>query len=219
LRVRTTHFPDRIRDSIAGRRCHDRTHFSDERSEHDSQQAPVRRSSASNFGTAAARSPAKPVDAGPTRRRREVRRAGRGLAPTPELGDAVRSQVGAPKDALTPWNAGYDYYNFVQTPAAADVVLPPPRISACRRSRRCTTPTRRSSRPTCWPAGGCMSTTEAAAAAVTPASAGRATREGEIDDEAARRRQGTIASAADGHLLTAGDDLVADRRFTNCRSV
>jgi hypothetical protein len=48
-----------------------------------------------------------------------------GLAPTPELGDTVRSQVGALKDALTPWNAGYVYYNFVETPAEADVVLPP----------------------------------------------------------------------------------------------
>jgi len=31
----------------------------------------------------------------------------------------------AVKDALAPWHASYDYYNFEQTPAAAAAVLPP----------------------------------------------------------------------------------------------
>jgi hypothetical protein len=48
-----------------------------------------------------------------------------GITPTPELGEAVRSRVQAVKDALTAWHAGYDYYNFVETPAEAHAVLPP----------------------------------------------------------------------------------------------
>jgi hypothetical protein len=32
--------------------------------------------------------------------------------------------VRALKGALAPWHAGYDYYNFVETPAEAEVVLP-----------------------------------------------------------------------------------------------
>jgi hypothetical protein len=48
-----------------------------------------------------------------------------GFAPTPEQADVVRASVGALKDALTTWHAGYDYYNFVETPAEAEVVLPP----------------------------------------------------------------------------------------------
>ena len=48
-----------------------------------------------------------------------------GFAPTPELEATVRSHVQALKDALAPWHAGYDYYNFVETPAEAEVVLPP----------------------------------------------------------------------------------------------
>jgi FAD/FMN-containing dehydrogenase len=47
-----------------------------------------------------------------------------GLAPTPELGDAVRAHVQAAKDAFTPWRAGYDYYNFAETPAEAHALLP-----------------------------------------------------------------------------------------------
>ena len=47
-----------------------------------------------------------------------------GFAPTPELGDAVRADARAVKDALTPWNAGYDYYNFAETPAGARALLP-----------------------------------------------------------------------------------------------
>jgi hypothetical protein len=87
----------------------------------------------------------------------------------------VRSQVRALKDALTPWNPGYDYYNFVETPAEADVVLPPASISAYRRSRRCTTPTGRSSRPTRWPAGGCYDHDRRRGAEVTSPSVWRAT--------------------------------------------
>ena len=48
-----------------------------------------------------------------------------GFTPTPELGDAVRAHSRALKDALTRWHAGYDYYNFEETPAEAHVVLPP----------------------------------------------------------------------------------------------
>jgi FAD/FMN-containing dehydrogenase len=47
------------------------------------------------------------------------------IAPTPELADAARKQARAVKTALAPWHAGYDYYNFVETPAEAEVVLPP----------------------------------------------------------------------------------------------
>jgi hypothetical protein len=36
----------------------------------------------------------------------------------------VRAHVRAVKDALTRWRAGYDYYNFVETPAEAGAVLP-----------------------------------------------------------------------------------------------
>jgi FAD/FMN-containing dehydrogenase len=48
-----------------------------------------------------------------------------GFAPSSEVGDAVRAHVRALKDALTPWHAGYDYYNFAEIPAEAEVVLPP----------------------------------------------------------------------------------------------
>jgi FAD/FMN-containing dehydrogenase len=46
------------------------------------------------------------------------------VTPTPEHGDAVRAHVRALKDSLTMWHAGYDYYNFVETPAEAQIVLP-----------------------------------------------------------------------------------------------
>ena len=36
----------------------------------------------------------------------------------------VRAHMQAVKDALAPWHASYDYYNFVETPAAASAVLP-----------------------------------------------------------------------------------------------
>ena len=45
-----------------------------------------------------------------------------GFTPTPELADAVRGHAQAVKDALAPWHASYDYYNFAETPASA--VLP-----------------------------------------------------------------------------------------------
>ncbi len=48
-----------------------------------------------------------------------------GLAPTPDLASVVRAQAHAVKDALAPWHAGYDYYNFRETPAPASAVLPP----------------------------------------------------------------------------------------------
>jgi hypothetical protein len=47
-----------------------------------------------------------------------------GIAPTPELAEAARTHARALKEALAPWHAGYDYYNFVETPAEAEVVLP-----------------------------------------------------------------------------------------------
>jgi hypothetical protein len=33
--------------------------------------------------------------------------------------------VEAVKDALAPWHASYDYYNFEEVPASAAAVLPP----------------------------------------------------------------------------------------------
>jgi FAD/FMN-containing dehydrogenase len=47
-----------------------------------------------------------------------------GMTPTPELDEQVHAHVGAVKDALAPWRAGYDYYNFVETPVDARAVLP-----------------------------------------------------------------------------------------------
>jgi FAD/FMN-containing dehydrogenase len=48
-----------------------------------------------------------------------------GFTPTPELAATVRRHVQAVKDALDPWHAAYDYYNFEETPAASSAVLPP----------------------------------------------------------------------------------------------
>jgi hypothetical protein len=48
----------------------------------------------------------------------------KGVTPTPEQRDAVRTHARALKDSVAIWNAGYDYYNFVETPAEAEVVLP-----------------------------------------------------------------------------------------------
>jgi FAD/FMN-containing dehydrogenase len=48
-----------------------------------------------------------------------------GAMPAPDLAAAVRAQTRAVKDALGPWHAGYDYYNFEETPAPASAVLPP----------------------------------------------------------------------------------------------
>jgi hypothetical protein len=47
-----------------------------------------------------------------------------GATPTPDLVGAVRAQAQAVKDTLAPWHAGYDYYNFDETPAAVSAVLP-----------------------------------------------------------------------------------------------
>jgi FAD/FMN-containing dehydrogenase len=48
-----------------------------------------------------------------------------GAVPTPDLAGPVRAHVQAVKDALAPWHAGYDYYNFEESPAGAAAVLPP----------------------------------------------------------------------------------------------
>ena len=71
-----------------------------------------------------------------------------GFTPTPELAAAVRAHAQAVKDALAAWHAGYDYYNFEETPPRPARCSRPPPITACRRSRPATTPTRRSSPPT-----------------------------------------------------------------------
>src|SRR5262249_17088481 len=47
-----------------------------------------------------------------------------GLTPTVELRQAVDTHVQDIQDALRPWRAGYDYYNFVETPSEAINVLP-----------------------------------------------------------------------------------------------
>jgi hypothetical protein len=48
-----------------------------------------------------------------------------GFAPTPAQAEAARASARALKEALVPWHAGYDYYNFTETPAEAELVLPP----------------------------------------------------------------------------------------------
>jgi hypothetical protein len=48
-----------------------------------------------------------------------------GAIPAPDLAGPARAQAQAAKDALAPWHAGYDYYNFAETPALASAVLPP----------------------------------------------------------------------------------------------
>ena len=50
---------------------------------------------------------------------------GAGATPTPELAAVMRTHARALTDALTPWRAGYDYYNLTETPAEAHAVLPP----------------------------------------------------------------------------------------------
>ena len=47
-----------------------------------------------------------------------------GFTPTPGLPGAVRAHAHTVKDALGGWHAGYDYYNFQETPAPAGAVLP-----------------------------------------------------------------------------------------------
>ena len=48
-----------------------------------------------------------------------------GFTPTRELAAAVREHAQTAKDALAPWHASYDYYNFEEAPASASAVLPP----------------------------------------------------------------------------------------------
>jgi FAD/FMN-containing dehydrogenase len=48
-----------------------------------------------------------------------------GAASTPDLAGPARAHAHAVKDALAPWLASYDYYNFEDTPATATAVLPP----------------------------------------------------------------------------------------------
>jgi hypothetical protein len=48
-----------------------------------------------------------------------------GATPTPDLAGQVRAHVQAAKDALAPWHASYDYYDFDETRATAAAVLPP----------------------------------------------------------------------------------------------
>jgi FAD/FMN-containing dehydrogenase len=48
-----------------------------------------------------------------------------GFAPTPDMSDTVLADARTIKDALGPWHAPYDYYNFAETPAEARRVLPP----------------------------------------------------------------------------------------------
>jgi FAD/FMN-containing dehydrogenase len=47
------------------------------------------------------------------------------VAPTSEAADTVREHAQAVKDALAPWHASYDHYNFAENPVTADAVLPP----------------------------------------------------------------------------------------------
>jgi FAD/FMN-containing dehydrogenase len=55
-----------------------------------------------------------------------------GFSPTPDLVAAVRAHAQAVKDALAPWHAGYDYYDLVETPAAASALLPPASLQRLR---------------------------------------------------------------------------------------
>ena len=48
-----------------------------------------------------------------------------GATPTPDLAGPVRAHVQAVNDALAPWHASYNCYNFAETPAPASAVLPP----------------------------------------------------------------------------------------------
>jgi hypothetical protein len=48
-----------------------------------------------------------------------------GVAATPELGEALRSDLRAVDEALGDWRAEHGYYNFLDTVADADAVFPP----------------------------------------------------------------------------------------------
>jgi hypothetical protein len=47
-----------------------------------------------------------------------------GATPTPDLTGPVRASVQAVKNALAPWHASYDYYDFEETSVTAAAVLP-----------------------------------------------------------------------------------------------
>jgi FAD/FMN-containing dehydrogenase len=47
-----------------------------------------------------------------------------GVAMTPEMGEAVATHVGRIKEGLGPWRAEYDLFNFLDSPAEADAVVP-----------------------------------------------------------------------------------------------
>jgi hypothetical protein len=49
---------------------------------------------------------------------------GTGVAATPEAVATVASQAQTLKDALAPWHASYGYYNFAETRAPAQALLP-----------------------------------------------------------------------------------------------
>jgi len=55
-----------------------------------------------------------------------------GLAPTPEMGEAVAAHVRQVKGALEPWRAEYDYFNVLDSPGDGDAVLPPDSYSRLR---------------------------------------------------------------------------------------
>jgi hypothetical protein len=48
-----------------------------------------------------------------------------GVAPTSQAAATVRGHAQAVKDALAPWHASYDHYNFADHQVTADAVLPP----------------------------------------------------------------------------------------------
>jgi FAD/FMN-containing dehydrogenase len=48
-----------------------------------------------------------------------------GIAPTRDASQAVAAHVQATKRALSRWRADYDYFNFLETAAGAEAVLPP----------------------------------------------------------------------------------------------
>jgi hypothetical protein len=50
---------------------------------------------------------------------------GTGVAATPEAVATAGGQAQALRDALAPWHASYTYYNMADTPAPAQVLLPP----------------------------------------------------------------------------------------------
>jgi len=48
-----------------------------------------------------------------------------GFAPTSEAAASIHGHAQAVKDALAPWHASYDHYNFAENPVTADAVLLP----------------------------------------------------------------------------------------------